>query len=61
MVTPIIFLLAINCINFCISKSIEDRTFFLLAIDRKSINSRGYHIPMIDLGKIKKVTAVSKL
>ena len=39
----------------CISKIIKDRTFFLFAIDR------GYHIPMIDLGKSKKVIAVLKL
>ena len=46
---------------FCISKSNEDRTFFLFEIDRLSRNSRGYQIPMIDLGKSKKVTAVSNL
>jgi hypothetical protein len=45
----------------CISKVIKDRTFFLFAIDSKSKDSRGYHIPMIDLGKRKKVTAVLKL
>ena len=31
--------------------------FFLHSVDDKK-NSRGYHIPMIDLGKSKKVTDV---
>ena len=47
--------------NFCISKSIKDRTFFHFAIDSLSKNDRGYHIPMINLGKSKEVTAVLKL
>ena len=35
--------------------------FVLFAIDRLSKNNRGYHIPMLDLGKSKEVTVVLKL
>ena len=41
--------------------SIKDRTFFLFAMDRLLKNSRGYRIPVIDLGKYKEVTTVLKL
>ena len=44
----------------CISKIKKDSTFFF-AIDRFSKNSIGYHIPKINLGKSKDVTAVLKL
>ena len=45
----------------CISKSIKDRTIVLFEIDRQLKDSRGYRIPMIDLGKCKEVTGVLKL
>ena len=41
-----------------ISKIIKDRTFFLQLIANNK-NYRGYHIPMIDLGKSKEDTTVS--
>ena len=44
----------------CISKIIKDKTFFFLQLIANKKN-RSYHIPMIELGKNKKVTAVLKL
>ena len=44
-----------------ISKRSKDGTIFLLQSIDNQKNNRGYHIPMIDLGKCKKVTAVLKL
>ena len=35
--------------------------FFFLQLIANKKNNRGYHIPMIDLGESKKVTAVLKL
>ena len=43
----------------CFSKIIKDRNLF--AIDSLAKNDRGYHKPMVDLGKSKDATAVLKL
>ena len=74
MVTPTIFLLAIDCkkkkcsvfntLDFYVFVTprvlkIENFFFFQLIANKK--NNRGYHIPMIDLGESEKVTAVFKL
>ena len=44
-----------------ISNSIKHRTICLIANDKWLRNSRGYYLPMSDLGKFKEVTAFLKL
>ena len=45
---------------FCIFKIIKDKHYFFLQLIAIK-NNRGYHIPMINLGKSEEVTAVLKL
>ena len=42
----------------CISKIIKNKHFIFLELIANQKNNRGYHIPMIDVGKSKEVTAV---